>query len=172
KVGDTTIYRGNNFSGQFSGAGGEADRANNIESIYLSPDFLPAGTQGNFTVTVRARNLSSDGVPGNGIDLDQDFALVVYNIGDAIVDPPPIRIPIINTVGYVKKTLTIQGSQFTAAARVEINGKVIARDFTFDAVANSLKLKLKARKLNLSVGADNQIVLIENGDRSLPFTLR
>ncbi|HEV8485031.1 MAG TPA: S8 family serine peptidase [Blastocatellia bacterium] len=172
KVGDTTIYRGNNFSGQFSVAGGAPDRTNNIEAIYLSPDFLPAGAQGNFTITVRAANISSDGVPGNAIDLDQDFALVIYNIADAVVDPPPIKVPIVNTVGYVKKTLTIQGSQFTAAARVEINGKVIDREFIFDATSNSLKLKLKAKKLNLSVGADNQIVVIENGERSLPFILR
>ncbi len=172
KVGDSTIYLGNNFSGQFSIAGGEPDRTNNIESIYLAPDSLPAGAQGNFTLTVRAANISSDGVPGNGIDLDQDFALVVYNIADAVVDPPPRKVPIINMAGYVKKTLTIQGSQFTAAARVEINGKLIEREFTFDVSSNSLKLKLKSKKLNLSVGADNQIVLIENSERSLPFILR
>ena len=153
-------------------SGGAADRINNTESIYLPADLLPAGAQGNFTVTVRAANISSDGVPGNGIDLDQDFALVVYNIADAVVDPPPVKIPIINSAGYVKKTLTIQGSQFTAAAKVEINGKMIDREFTFDASSNSLKLKLKSKKLNLSTSADNQIVLIENGERSLPFILR
>ena len=172
KVGDVTIYRGNTFSGQFSIAGGDPDRTNNNESIYLAPESIPAGAQGNFTLMVRAANISSDGVPGNGIDLDQDFALVIYNIGDAVVDPPPRKVPIINTAGYVKKTLTIQGSQFTAAVRVEINSKVIDREFTFDALANSLKLKLKSKKLNLSIGADNQIVLIENGERSLPFILR
>ena len=171
KVGGVTIYRGNNFAGQFSVAGGGTDRTNNIESIYLAPDSLPAGAQGNFTVTVRAANISSDGVPGNGTDLDQDFALVIYNIADAVVEPP-VKVPIINTAAYVKKTLTIQGREFTAAARVEINGKVINREFTFDASSNSLTLKLKSKKLNLSQSGDNQIVLIENGERSLPFILR
>ena len=39
----------------------------------------PPGTIGNFTVTVTAANINSDGVPGSGSALDQDFALVVVN---------------------------------------------------------------------------------------------
>jgi hypothetical protein len=49
---------------------------------------------------------------------------------------------------------------------------LINREFSYDAVAGSLRLKLKAKKLNLKVGADNEIVLIEAGERSLPFILR
>jgi hypothetical protein len=45
-----------------------------VESV-----FLPAGTAGAFTVTVRATNIAGDGVPGNADTTDQDFALVVYN---------------------------------------------------------------------------------------------
>jgi hypothetical protein len=41
--------------------------------------FLPAGTTGAFTVTVRPTNTNSDGVPNNGDATDQDFALVIYN---------------------------------------------------------------------------------------------
>ena len=54
--------------------GGSADHLNNVESV-----FLPAGITGNFTVTVTADNINSDGVPGDADPLDQDFALVVYN---------------------------------------------------------------------------------------------
>jgi hypothetical protein len=72
-VGATT-YKGNVFSGANSASGGTADAKNNSESV-----FLPAGTSGNFTVTVRATNIAGDGVPGNGDSTDQDFALVVYN---------------------------------------------------------------------------------------------
>ena len=68
------IYRGNVFRGAFSTSGGTADHRNNVESV-----FLPAGTVGNFTVTVTAANIDSDGVPGNTDPLDQDFALVIYN---------------------------------------------------------------------------------------------
>ncbi len=69
-----TLYRGNVFSGASSIAGGTADTRNNLESV-----FLPAGTTGSFSVTVRATNIAGDGVPGNADTTDQDFALVVYN---------------------------------------------------------------------------------------------
>ena len=67
-------YLGNHFSGAFSAEGGDADFKNNVESV-----FLPAGTAGDFQVRVVARDINSDGVPGNISDIDQDFALVVYN---------------------------------------------------------------------------------------------
>jgi hypothetical protein len=73
-------YRGNVFSGENSVSGGNADIRNNVESI-----FLPAGTVGNFTVTVRATNIAGDGVPGNGDLTDQDFALLISN---AFFSPP------------------------------------------------------------------------------------
>ncbi len=73
RVGGVT-YRGNVFAGGLSVAGGAADVRNNVESV-----FLPAGSAGTFTVTVTAANINSDGVPGVGGALDQDFALVVYN---------------------------------------------------------------------------------------------
>lgn len=75
------VYRGNVFSGATSIAGGAADPRNNVESV-----FLPAGTTGQFTVTVTAANVNSDGVPGNATALDQDFALVVSN---SCGDTPP-----------------------------------------------------------------------------------
>ena len=68
------VYRGNNFSGQESKPGGDADTKNNVEAVWL-----PAGTVGAFTVRVRATNIAGDGVPSNGDLTDQDFALVVYN---------------------------------------------------------------------------------------------
>ena len=69
-----TIFRGNVFSGANSISGGRADAKNNSESV-----FLPAGTSGSITVTVRATNIAGDGVPGNDDRTDQDFALVIYN---------------------------------------------------------------------------------------------
>ena len=73
-----TAYKGNVFSGATSTTGGSADHLNNVESV-----FLPAGTTGNFTVTVTANNINSDGVPGDADLLDQDFALVIYNAGQS-----------------------------------------------------------------------------------------
>lgn len=69
-----TLFRGNVFSGANSVSGGTADTRNNAESV-----FLPAGTSGSITVTVRATNIAGDGVPGNADTTDQDFALVIYN---------------------------------------------------------------------------------------------
>ncbi len=69
-----TLYRGNVFTGGSSSTGGTADLRNNVESV-----FLPSGTSGAISVTVRATNVAGDGVPGNGDATDQDFALVVYN---------------------------------------------------------------------------------------------
>jgi hypothetical protein len=173
KVGDVTVYRGNNFEGSWSVEGRDPDRLNSVESIFLPPDAIPAGAAGNFTITVRAANIAGDGVPGNAASLDQDFALAVYNIAPPVViDPPPNNVPFITAVSYVNKRIVISGRDFTAAAQVEINGKIIDRSFVFDGATNSLSLKLKYKKLNLKKEADNQIVLIEKGERSQPFILR
>ncbi|WP_224361636.1 S8 family serine peptidase [Hyalangium versicolor] len=76
-------YKGNVFTGANSITGGTADSANNVESV-----FLPAGAEGSFTITVTATNITSDGVPGNASALDQDFALVAYNICDTVAQTP------------------------------------------------------------------------------------
>lgn len=173
KVGNTTIYRGNNFIEQFSYADGEADHLNNIESVVIRPERIPAGHEGNFTITVRAANIAGDGVPNNASALDQDFALVISNITDPIgVPPPPPKKPVITNITYVKKVLTISGRDFTAAARVEINGQMIDMPFAFDTATNSLSIKMKAKKLKLIPDSNNQIVLIEGSERSQAFTIR
>ncbi len=80
-------YRGNVFSGANSTTGGTADGKNNVESVYL-----PAGTSGNFTVTVRATNIAGDGVPGNADTTDQDFALIIYNATAGAPTSPTIGV--------------------------------------------------------------------------------
>jgi hypothetical protein len=164
--GGVTVYRGNNFSGAFSVPGGEPDGKNNVESIFLPPDSIPAGADGNFTIIVRATNIAGDGIPGNGMDLDQDFALVAYNVAPPIIPPPTIT-----SANYAAKTLTIAGLNFGPSAKVEINGQMIDLAFTFDSTTNALSVKAKKGKLNLSPRSANQIVLIDNGLRSTPFTL-
>lgn len=171
-IGGATVYRGNRFNGSISLAGGEADRLNNVESIVIPASVIPEGFDGNFKIVVRAANIAGDGVPGNGNALDQDFALVVSNITAPIPPVPPKKIPFILNATYVKKRITITGRDFTAAARIEINGKVIERPFEFNAATNSFSLKLKYKKLNLNKHGDNQIVVIENGERSVGFNLR
>ena len=73
----TTTYLGNAFGSPSTGwsvPGGTADFMNNLETVYLQT--APAEP---ITVQVTAANLAGDGVPGNGDDTDQDFALVVSN---------------------------------------------------------------------------------------------
>jgi len=73
-VGGNT-YNGNVFTGANSTTGGVADIRNNVESV-----FVPAGVSGAFTVPLTAANINSDGVPNVGGALDQDYALVIYNV--------------------------------------------------------------------------------------------
>ncbi len=68
------IYKGNVFSDNASISGGAADHRNSLEAI-----ILPAGLAGEFTLTVRAANLTADGAPEQAGRTDQDFALVVVN---------------------------------------------------------------------------------------------
>ena len=83
-------YLGNVFGGGSSRTGGDPDIRNNVESVYL-----PGGTSGRFSVTVRATNLPGDGAPG-GDATDQDFALVVSN---ATLAPAPVLAHESTTIG-------------------------------------------------------------------------
>lgn len=67
-------FKGNVFSGGTSVAGGEADRRNNLENVFLTD---PAA--GAHTVSVNAANLIGDGLPNRDGATDQDFALVITN---------------------------------------------------------------------------------------------
>ncbi|HEY0230890.1 MAG TPA: S8 family serine peptidase [Dokdonella sp.] len=71
-------YLGNHFDHQWSVPGGSADNANNYEAV-----FLPAGTEGDITISVTAANIAGDGVPASGDATDQDFALVCSNCSQA-----------------------------------------------------------------------------------------
>ena len=70
-------YLGNVFNGPVSTNGGAADAKNNSESV-----FLPAGTTGAVGIVVTAANINSDGVPNVEPALDQDYALVIYNLSE------------------------------------------------------------------------------------------
>lgn len=163
------IYLGNNIHGQFTEEGGSPDRRNNIESVFLTPESIPQGFEGNFTVTVRAANLAGNGVPGNTSEIDQDFALVIFNVTDPL-DPP--RLPTVTAATYQNKTLTIVGQNFGASATVEINGILIQRQFVFSAAANSLSHSAKVKKLKLQRDFDNRLVVIEGDKRSEAFVMR
>ncbi|HET8946258.1 MAG TPA: proprotein convertase P-domain-containing protein [Candidatus Polarisedimenticolia bacterium] len=107
-----TLYRGNVFSGSGSVTGGVADTRNNTEAV-----FLPAGTTGSFSITVRATAVNGDGVPGNADTTDQDFALFVYN-GSASAPTPDF------TLGATpsSQTVTQGGSTSFTTTVTSVNG--------------------------------------------------
>lgn len=71
-------YLGNVFgSNGYSAAGGTADPANNIESVWL--DAATANVAGSLNVRVLAANITSDALPNSGDATDQDFVLVCSN---------------------------------------------------------------------------------------------
>lgn len=69
---DGTVYRGNNFDGGWSVPGGDADRLEVLENVYVE---RPAA--GTWTVRVRGHALPADGAMGRGDATDQDYSLVV-----------------------------------------------------------------------------------------------
>ena len=107
-----TLYRGNVFSGSTSITGGTADIRNNLESVYL-----PAGTSGSWSVTVRGTNVAGDGVPGNGDATDQDFALVVYN-GTTSAPVPDFTL----AASPSSQTVTAGGTASYTVSNTAING--------------------------------------------------
>lgn len=72
-AGDGTTYRGNNFAAGWSVPGGEPDRLEVLENVFLKQP------SGEYTLRISAANLPGDGVPFSGDSTDQDFALVVSN---------------------------------------------------------------------------------------------
>ncbi len=92
------LYRGNNFVNNVSQTGGAADGSNNLESVWL-----PAGTSGDFDITIRASNIPGDGVPNFGDITDQDFALEIYN-GEFAARTPVDMVLVLDTSGSMGST--------------------------------------------------------------------
>jgi len=72
-TGQAGTYLGNDFLAGWSTVGGSRDYKNNVECVYLP------NPSGEYWVTVTAANIAGDGVPGNTIPLDQDYALIIRN---------------------------------------------------------------------------------------------
>jgi hypothetical protein len=71
---DGTTWRGNHFESFWSVAGGEPDRLNNLENV-----FIQQAGDGSYTITIRAHNLPEPAIPEHPSEVNQDFALVVSN---------------------------------------------------------------------------------------------
>ena len=80
---DGTVYRGNNglLAGLWSRPGGQPDRINNVENVFLSRP-----SAGVWTIEVAVHRLAFD-QHRETPDLDCDFALVVVGVGRDPVSP-------------------------------------------------------------------------------------
>jgi serine protease AprX len=93
------VYRGNVLAGGWSGAGGTADRRNNVENVYLQAPLIG----GPYTVTVRGFNVPQG---------PQPFALVVSGgTLEAVATPPP---PTVHLAGLTGTGVVIKGSSWQA----------------------------------------------------------
>ncbi len=72
---DWTEYLGNNFSDSFSEPGGQPDRRNNVECVFVE------APQGQYHIRVVAHQITSDTTPGTS-GIQQPFALFVSNALD------------------------------------------------------------------------------------------
>jgi uncharacterized repeat protein (TIGR01451 family) len=157
-------YKGNNFSGQFSVTGGNADFRNNVENI-----SLPAGISGDITVTVTAANINSDGVPNYGTSLDQDFALVIYNATNTTV-------PLISACGlsvvaesfFPTNGAVDPGEQVAVNLSLKNNGTATASNLTVTLLATNGVTSPSAAQpygdvLPNGIGVDRPFTFIANG---------
>jgi hypothetical protein len=70
---DGSIWRGNRFDEGRAVPGGDADRLNNLENVFVNPSAP------TYDVAVSAAALPGDGMPFAGDTTDQDDALVISN---------------------------------------------------------------------------------------------
>lgn len=71
---DGRQWLGNVFADGMSVTGGDPDRLNNLENVFVA-DPEP----GTYRITVTAANLPEPAIPGHPSDVNQDFALIVSN---------------------------------------------------------------------------------------------
>lgn len=100
------------------------------------------------------------------LDLSNNAGVMTLNIA---LDELPA--PVIAVVGFAKKRLTVTGRFFDGTARVEVNGKLVEQEVSFDSATGTLIIRGKRKKLGLSEEAGaNRVVVIIDGKRSESFT--
>lgn len=165
RIGDV-VYRGNRFDGFVSAANPAAgpDTLNTVEAV-----TVPAGVRGEFTVTVRASAIVGDGVPGNGDPIDQDFALVIYNVNDGRwpYEEPPVVTSLEPRGRGASFKLLVGGERVTAETVIEINGARVPADrVRWLAGKQRLKVLGPAKTLGVVKG-QNRLVAV-NGELRSP----
>jgi subtilisin family serine protease/subtilisin-like proprotein convertase family protein len=122
-----TTYRGNAFSNGVSVTGGAADRANNVESVYL-----PAPAAGTWMVAVSGYN-----VP-NGSSGKQGYALVVDRPGytgcnDFSIDATPARVDVCQPAAAAYTVNVGQLGSFAGSVALSVDGQPAGSTASFSA---------------------------------------
>ncbi|HEU5180674.1 MAG TPA: proprotein convertase P-domain-containing protein [Candidatus Polarisedimenticolia bacterium] len=153
-----TLYLGNVFSGAGSVTGGVADTRNNTEGV-----FLPAGTTGSFSITVRAAGINGDGVPGNADTTDQDFALFVYN-GTQSAPNPDFTL----SASPASQTVTQGGSTSYTATVTSVNGFSAATTLSVSGLPSGATASFAPNPVTPPAGGSAASTLTVNTSASTP----
>ncbi|MCC6322457.1 MAG: hypothetical protein IT438_13590 [Phycisphaerales bacterium] len=82
--------------GLFTSVACHTDRQDDVSHAALEHvpfEVLPPHVLNPVLITITAASLIADGVPGNGVMMDQDFALVGYNLFQPQEPVEPLRSP-------------------------------------------------------------------------------
>ena len=123
---DDVVYSGNNLQNGFSANGRNLDHTNNTELIRIeNPEPL-------YDLSVIADSIAGDGVPGNEMMGDQDFALLVIN-GAVLTDDVRIKL-----------------SEHTAACNGSVQCRVSGKSLVFEEdISVDVNTDLSENRINL-----------------------
>lgn len=159
------VYAGNHFSGQYSTAGGQLDFVNNVQGVRL-----PAGTSGPYIIRVRPTIIAGDGIPGNGVSLDQDFSLVATNAHE-------MAIPVlaIESAGDVSAGVSVQHSSGPNDASL-IPGESAKISVTVKDLSPTAGATIQSATLSLNTTTSNStfdsIAAGQSGTNATPFQIQ
>ena len=144
---------------------GKNDTINNLECV-----FIPTPRPAIYTVTVRARDLTGDALPGQGGSLQQDFALFVSNgasqtpMGRIMLDRDYYASS--NTVNISLSDADLKGkgkAQVTLASLTTGDSEVVTLNEVLSGsgiLSGSMKLTTTGTKVN-----NNAILTVRNGEK-------
>ena len=138
----------------------ETKRGTVIQTVRSQQDVTISfdATASGFGRRIASGDFNGDGI--RDVLVASDAVAYVYFSG-------PLRPAVISSAQYKSgaAALSILGTDFTGAARVEINGLTVDRDVAFDAEQGKLVMQGSRSELNLHDGK-NQVVVIRKGVRS------
>jgi hypothetical protein len=148
-----------------------------IDVSLFEQDLTIIGADQSFGLGQFKLDYNSDGTPDIVVGRDtlglgfNDISGGLLNSSRVgIIFGGPIKPPSITAADFRRHKLILTGSNFTGAAKIEVNGSIFGDSANFSPVDGTLTVNGKAALLNLHSGA-NQIVVIRKGSRSNTFEL-